>query len=152
MDIHPVDIPAEQIVRWLIDDYPSSRHELRISATRSYIVSRITEAQERRRRLGDEEMEDLSEITAVGVLEVAPLHAHDGWILRVEVEDELSDRLPEDEDAPDEPEEIDLAAFARLFTERDTGLAFVSVEAENAQAWARCAVLLKDIENDRHDV
>jgi len=71
MDTYPVDLDAGQIVRWLLDQQRAGRRMLQLNASRSYLVESIPLAQQQRRRLGDEEMEDLTEVTAVGVLEIA---------------------------------------------------------------------------------
>jgi len=152
METYPVDIAAEQIVQWLIAEQASARRELEISASRSYTLEDISSSDRRRRRLGEEEIDDITEVTAIGTLDVTPLHSPQGWVLRVRIEDALGERLPDDEPFPAEPEEIDLRTFQEQFIERASGAEFVSVDAETPQAWQLCKKLLAEIEGNRHEI
>jgi hypothetical protein len=150
METYPVDVEVEQVVRWLIDEQRSGKHELEVVASRSYLLESISSSQRQRQRLGDDEAEDLTEVTAVGVLEVSPLHKQEGWMLRVRIDDALGPRLPESVPASDEPEEIDLADFQQDFIVPGSGTAFVSVDAETPEAFSLCQTLLAEIEANRH--
>lgn len=110
-----------------MDEEPAGQHRPQINASRHYLPEEIPTLEQS--RLGEVESEDISEITAVGVLEVAPLHAADGWLLRVRIEDTRGRRLPEDTPASDQPEEIDLATFQEAFIVPERGTAFVAVAA-----------------------
>ena len=93
--------------------------------------------------MGDEEREDLSEIATIATLEIAPIHASDGWLLTVAVEDEAG--------PPGEGEEkIDLATFYSKFIRPERGISNVVAEVENAQAKARMTRLLHAIDRNRH--
>lgn len=70
-------------------------------------------------------------MTKVGLLEVSDPHAQMGWVLRIRIEDSLSDRLPEDEPIPEGEEDIDLAAFNTEFIVHGSGTAFVNVDAQS---------------------
>lgn len=148
METHPLDIGAKQVVRWLMDEARAGQHRLQINASRQYLPEEIPTLEQN--RLGDVESEDISEITAVGVLEVAPLHMADGWQLRVRIEDVLGRRLPEDGSASDQPEEIDLATFQEAFIVPDRSTAFVSVDTETDEAWSSFQKLLDEMRANRH--
>ena len=87
MESYPVDADPEQVVRWLMAEQAAGSLPLRLSARRLAEVQQIPLRGEL--HLGDEEREDLSEVAMIGMLEIAPLHASDGWRLTVVVEDEF---------------------------------------------------------------
>lgn len=151
MDNYPVELDAEQIVRWLIDEQRAGHRELQVTASRSYMREDIPTSQQQRRRLGKEELEDISEVTAIGTLEIAPLHENEGWLLRIRIEDALGDRLSGEMPSSDEPDEIDLDSFQQEFILPGSGTAFVSADAETPEAWALCQKLLADVQVDRHN-
>lgn len=148
METHPLDIAAEQVVRWLLAEQHAGRHELRVDATRSFLIEKIPSPTER--GLGDEESEDLTEVTTIGLLEVRPQHKAEGWLLRIRVEDPLAGRLPEGASAADVPEEIDLATFRNDFIVPDRGTTFVSVETASEAAWDLFNNLLDEIRRDSY--
>lgn len=148
METYPLDIAAKQIVRWLMDEERSEPRGLQISASRSYLREEVPTPQER--GLGDEEREDLTEVTAVGVLEVAPHHKTDGWLLRVRIEDAIGARLPDNTSASDDPEEIDLEKFWEAFIVPQHGTAFTSVDAETTEAWTSFQSLLDEMRANKH--
>ena len=86
----------------------------------------------------------------IGVLEVTPSSRSDGWVLRIRVEDRLGPRLPEDEDAPEGEEDIDLATFEAEFIVPERGTAEVSLDAEDAHARSKFNRILKRMLNDSH--
>jgi hypothetical protein len=95
-------------------------------------------------------LEDITEITAVGELEVAPKPPVHGWVLRVRVEDTLGERLSQDEPATEPDEEIDLEAFRESFIASGSGTAFVNVETESPQAWRQFQSFLDNMRTDTH--
>jgi len=147
MEAYPVDLEARQIVRWLIEEQRRGTLQLNVLATRSYVVEGLEEQESQ--RLGEED-EDLNDVLAVGLLEIRPPAAKDGWVLRIRVEDRIGPRLPEDEDAPEGEEEIDLATFEAEFFQPERGTAEVLLDAEDAQAKARFTRLLKQMLIDKH--
>jgi hypothetical protein len=54
---------------------------LQITAMRKEEMQELPGAKEA--HLGDEEREDLSEVTSIAMLEIAPSDESDGWLLRV---------------------------------------------------------------------
>ena len=143
MQTFPVDIDPEQIVRWLIAEQQATPPKFRISVRRSEEEREIPVRGEL--HLGDEEREDLSEVATVATLEIAPMHAGDGWLLTVVVEDEAGPRAP----AAGE-EEIDLKRFYREFIGSGRGSASVVAEVQDSAAEARLTRLLNTIERNRH--
>ena len=148
MEPYPVDLEAEQLVHWLLDEERRHAHDLLVRATRSFQPSALGAGEEE--RLGDAEREDLSEITEEGLLEVMPRRRPSLWTLRIRVADDIGPRLPEDEPAPATEEEIDLATFYEEFIKADRGLAEVTAEAESPAAKASLTKLLEAILADRH--
>lgn len=148
MTIYPLDIAAEQIVRWLMEEQRSGRLGLTVSTYRTYLAEEVTGAQQR--GLGEEEKENLSEVTAVGLLEVSPPLNYNGWLLRVRIEDPLGPRLPEGQTAVEAEDKIDLTTFHEQFVLPDRATAYVNLEAETSAAWSRFQDLLDEIRIDRH--
>jgi hypothetical protein len=147
METYPVDLEASQIVRWLIEEQRRGTLQLNVMATRSYVVEALEKAD--LDQIG-EEGEDLSDILAIGMLEVSPPAAKDGWVLRIRVEDRIGPRLPEDEDAPEGEEELDLQTFEADFIVPESAIAEVSLEAEDAQAKARFTRLFNHMLRNEH--
>ena len=79
MESYPIDADAEQVVRRLMAEQAAGSLPLRLNARRLAEVQQIPLRREL--HLGDEEREDLSEVAMIGMLEIAPLHASDGWCL-----------------------------------------------------------------------
>ncbi len=148
MDTYPLDIDPKQIVRWLIEEQRSGRLHLDVLATRSYITEPLGEAE--MQRLGDEEDEDLSDVLAVGILDVSPAAESDGWVLRMRVEDRIGPRLPEDGDAPDGEEEIDLETFETEFILPERGTIDVSPDAKDSVAKGRVTRLFGHMLRNEH--
>ena len=148
METYPIDIDAAQIVRWLIDERRSGASHLNVFATRSYVVEALSESE--RQRLDTGEGGDLHDILAVGILEVHPPADRGGWVLHVRVEDRIGPRLPEDEDAPEDEEEIDLETFEAEFIRPQRGTVDVTLDAEDPAARARFAGLFGHMLRNEH--
>jgi len=142
METYPVDLDPEQIVRWLMVEQQAAPSTFRITARRTTEVRDVPARREL--HMGDEEREDLSEIATIATLEIAPIHASDGWLLTVAVEDEAGPPVAEGE------EKIDLATFYSKFIRPGRGISNVVAEVENAQAKARMTRLLHAIDRNRH--
>jgi hypothetical protein len=148
METYSLDIDAGQIVRWLLNQQRAGSLRLDILATRSYVVEALTERESQ--SFGDEEAEDLSDVMAVGVLEVRPPAVHDGWLLRLRVEDRIGPRSPEDDDGSLEEEEIDLETFDAEFIRPERGTVDVTLETEDAKGKARFTRLFNNMLRDKH--
>jgi len=70
VETYPIDIAPDQIVRWLMVEGRLHAFDLLVSATRSFEPGELTGGASR--RLGEEEREEVSEISEVGLLEVMP--------------------------------------------------------------------------------
>lgn len=147
MDTYPLDIDPAQVLRWLKRESQISPAIFRISARRTQEVRELPFAKEA--HLGDEEHEDLNEVATVATLEIAPIHANEGWQLKIVVEDELGPRIL-DASGGDGEQTIDLGAFDREFIHRGRGIANVFAEVEGPDARVRLDRLLRAIERDRH--
>jgi hypothetical protein len=148
MGTYPVDLDVRQIVRWLIDEQRRGTLDLNVFASRSYMVEAV--AQDESQRLGEEESEDLNDILSVGVLEVTPAGQKNGWLLRIRVEDRIGPRLPEDKDAPEDEEALDLETFEAEFITPERGAADIVLHAEDHHAKARFTRLFKEMLRDEH--
>ncbi len=147
MGTYPVDLEASQIVRWLIEEQRRGTLQLNVTAARSYEVEAFERAD--LDQMG-EDAADLNDVLAIGLLEVRPGNGKNGWVLRIRVEDRLGPRLPEDEDAPDGEEEIDLQTFEADFIKPDPDAAEVFLEAENAHGKASFTRLFNHILRNEH--
>jgi hypothetical protein len=148
MRTYPVDIDPEQVVRWIRAERKIAPSAFRVTSRRATEVEEIPA--QREIHLGDEEREDLSEIATIATLEIAPVHASDGWLLTIVVEDEAGPRVPDSGASVEGELEIDLEAFYREFIRPGRGSASAVAEVEDANAEVRLANLLKMIEKNRH--
>ena len=146
MESYPVDADPEQVVRWLMAEQAAGSLSLRLSARRLAEVQQIPLRGEL--HLGDEEREDLSEVAMIGMLEIAPLHASDGWRLTVAVEDESGPRVV-DASSPGE-HSIDLTAFYREFLRPGRGTASLTAEVDGPEGEVHLTRLLNAIETNSH--
>lgn len=148
METYPVDLAAEQIVHWLMDEERLEAHGLLVTATRAYSRADLSPGEDS--RLGDAEREDLGQNAEIGLVEVMPRHKPSLWSLRIRVADDIGPGLPDEETAPEGEEEIDLATFYEDFIKRDRGLAEVSAEVESAAAKSSLTRVLDAMRQDRH--
>ena len=146
MESYPIDADAEQVVRWLMAEQAAGSLPLRLSARRLAEVQQIPLRREL--HLGDEEREDLSEVAMIGMLEIAPLHASDGWRLTVVVEDESGPRAVDASSSGEQS--IDLNTFYREFLRPGRGTASLTAEVDGPEGQAHLARLLNAIETNSH--
>jgi hypothetical protein len=146
MDSYPVDIDPAQVVRWVTAEQERSPSAFRITARRSRQVRDIPARPEL--HLGDEEREDLNEIETVAILEVAPAHARDGWLLRIVVADEVGPRISTGDMNSAADQQIELGAFYHEFIQSGRGSADITAEVEGPEGKARLAYLLGAIEKN----
>ena len=146
--VAPYEAHHDAVIR-ILGEVPRRRPHspCRRSATCSYAVEAFEKAD--LEQIG-EEGDDLNDILAIGTLEVSPPTPKDGWVLRIRVEDRIGPRLPEDEDAPEGEEELDLQTFEADFIVPERGTAEVSLEAEDTQAKARFTRLLNHMLRNEH--
>jgi hypothetical protein len=148
METYSVDIDPEQVVRWVMEEHQATPAALRLLARRSTEARDIPAKTEF--RLGDEERDDLNEIATLATLEIAPVHAGDGWRLTVLIEDELGPRVADDRLTVEPEEEMEVETFYREFIRTGRGSATVVAEADNPIAKARVTRLLNAIERNEH--
>ena len=148
VESYSVDLAAQQIVRWLMDEERRHTFDLLVRTARSFQHRDLGPGDDS--RLGDVEREDLSEKAEVGTMEVVPRHKPSLWTLRVRVVDEIGPTLPVDEPVPSGEEEIDLLAFYEEFIANDRGLAEVSAEVEGPAAKGSLTRVLEAMREDRH--
>jgi hypothetical protein len=151
MEIFPIDIDPEQVVRWVVAEHGKAPSILKTSARR------VTETREiatrREYHLGDEEREELSEVATVATLEIAPAHEPGGWLLTVTVEDEIGPRAAaEGAEAVRTPvdQQIDLGTFYNDFIRSGRGIANVVAVVEDSAARRDLTRLLEAIERNEH--
>ena len=149
MQTYPIDVEPEQIVDWIMAESRVAPSEFRVSARRVIEARELPTRKEF--RLGEEERDDLSEIAAVGTLQIAPTHAADGWLLTIVVEDELGPRILDKfgssrRGAGDRPRHL-----LRFVHWPSAGKCERPLQRWRAQNSAkRLTRLLEDIEMDRH--
>ena len=144
----PVNIDAKQLVRWIMAEQVAAPSTFKTTARRITEVREIPARPEL--HLGDEEREDLSEVATVAILEIAPAHAGDGWLLTVTVEDEIGPRLAGERLAAGTEQPIDLGTFYSAFIRPERGIANVVAQADSPSARKALAGLLDAIERNRH--
>jgi hypothetical protein len=148
METFAVDLAPNQVVRWLLDEGRLHAFDLLVSATRSYQVNVLSP--EDRAGFNEDEKEDLSEVSEIGILEVRPRDNPHRWRLRVRVADDIGPRVPEDEPFPEGEEEIDLPTFYEEFIRDNRGIAEVSAEVEGPAAKGSLNRILTAMLTDRH--
>jgi hypothetical protein len=148
MEIYPVDVDPGQVVRWVKAECEAAPSSLRVTARRSREAREIPLRQET--HLGDEERQDLTEIDTIATLEIAPMHASEGWRLSVVVEDEAGPRVSEASESGEIEQRIDLGTFDREFIRPGRGVANVIAEVENESAREHVMRLVSAIETNRH--
>jgi len=148
METYPLDIDPAQVVRWFKAENETSPSTFKIVARRSREVRDIPIRSEL--HLGDEEREDLSEIATIATLEIAPIHASEGWLLRVVVEDEIGPLITEGGMTNEGEQQIDLGTYYQEFIRPRRGSANVVAEVEGPEARAHVTRLLGAIEKNRH--
>jgi hypothetical protein len=148
METYPVDIDPGQVVRWTKAECEATPSSLRVTARRSREMREIPLRKES--HLGDEERRDLTEIDTVATLEIAPLHASEGWRLSVVVEDEAGPRMSEGGESEAMEQRIDLGTFYKEFIRPGRGIANVIAEVESESAKAHVSRLVSAIETNRH--
>jgi hypothetical protein len=149
MEFFAVDLAPNQVVHGLLDEGRLHAFDLLVSATRSYQVNVLSP--EDRAGLNEDEKEDLSEVSEVGILEVRPRDNPHRWTLRVRVADDIGPRVPEDEPVPEGEEDIDLPTFYQEFIRDNRGIAEVSAEVEGPAAKGSLNRILTAMLTDRHE-
>ena len=150
METYPVDIDPGQVTRWVKAECDVAPTTFRISARRRQEVRNIPVRAET--HFGDEEREDLTEIATIATLEIAPLHASDGWLLSVVVEDEVGPRVSEGGTSGETEQQIDLGTFYKEFIRPGRGNANVIAEVEDPAGKEHLTRLINAIETNRHGV
>lgn len=148
METYPVDIDPDQVVRWVKAECEAAPSSMRVAARLSREVREIPLRQEA--HLGDEERQDLTEIDTIATLEIAPMHASEGWRLSVVVEDEAGPHMSEGSESGATEQQIDLGTFYKEFIRPGRGIANVIAEVENESAKAHVTRLVSAIETNRH--
>lgn len=144
MEEYDVDFPAETLLAWIREEH-KTQGSLQLWPSREFIA--VPRKRIDRGRFGEED--DVGETAAVGNLDVQPLGRRASWTLHFRIEDELAAHLPEDEDAPEEPEPIDFEAFWSDFVAPARGSAYVWITAETLEAKAAFDCFLRSLET-RH--
>jgi hypothetical protein len=147
METYPVDIDSGQIVRWIKAENELAPHSFRIAAARKQELQALPTGKET--HFGDEEQEDLSEVTTIATLEIAPIDASDGWLLRIVAADEAGPRIADSDGMGEGESQIDLGTFYEEFIRSERGIADVVAEVDSPAAKGRLTRFLKRIERDR---
>jgi hypothetical protein len=142
----PLGIDPAQVVRCLMTERAAAA--LTTTVTCSTEVRRIPARSEF--HLGDEERADLSELSTVASLGIAPTHKREGWLLTVTVEDELGPRMLSNGLDLATERQIDLGTFYNKFIRPGRGVASVAGRADSPSARAKLNYRLSAIERNQH--
>ena len=148
MESFPIDIDADQVVRWIMAEQAAAPSTFKTTARRVTEVREIPARQEY--HLGDQEREDLSEVATFATLEVAPAFAGEGWLLTITVEDEVGPRAAGEGAAVESEQQIDIGTFYSMFIRPGRGVANVTAEVDSPAARTNLSRLLDKIERDQH--
>lgn len=141
-----LDVPADQVVRWLKDELAAGGRRVRIRAMREFATEAVANSAD----FGVDADAEVASMMTIGVLEAGPAGTENGWLLQVRVEDVVGPHTPEEESVPDGAEEIDLDDFEAEFIAPDQGTAYVTVTVETAEAQRRFDQVFGDLIRDRH--
>jgi hypothetical protein len=143
---HDVDLTPQHLLDWLKDDMArGGRERLAVRATREFLTEDGPVS-----TMGIDADDDISVMTTIGLLEVAPRPGAHHWVLRVRVEDPVGEHLPDDGSVPDGPEEIGLEEFEACFLASEDLSASVTVEAATAADRQSFERVLARMIRDRH--
>jgi hypothetical protein len=145
---YPVDVHPAQIVRWFKAELAVAPRSFRVTATRRQEGRELPVGKET--HFGDEERQDLTEVATIATLEIAPLHASDGWLLRITVADEAGPRIPDRGVPNGREQQIDIGTFQKEFIRPERGIADVTAEVDSPAAKARVTRLLNAIMRNSH--
>jgi len=146
MTQYPLDIAAEQVVRWLMQETRDAGRQWRIHATREYVRDEDADLA----TFGLSSEADVASLITVGALEAELPGEHPVWRLRIRVEDVVGPHIPDDESVPEGPEEIDLETFEADFVLPDRGTAYVNIEAETEDGIRHFNRLYGQLIRDQH--
>jgi hypothetical protein len=128
MQTYPVDIDPGQVARWVKAECEVAPSTFKISARRRQEVREIPVRAE----------------THLGV------HASDGWLLSVVVEDEVGPRVSNGGTGGEAEQQIDLGTFYKEFIRPGRGNANVIAEVEDPAAKEHLTRLIEAIDTNRH--
>jgi hypothetical protein len=148
METFPVDVDPLQVVRWVRAERDIAPEAFIITATRTLEVREGSPGDPA--LLDDEDREDISEVATTSTLEIAPVHAADGWRLTIVVENEAAPHIPDRAEAVEPEQSIDLSAFCSELVRPGSGTTTVFAHAEDAAAKARVTALVTLIEGNYH--
>jgi len=140
-----VDLNPQHLLDWLKADLACGGERLTVRVTREFLSEDgpVTS-------MGIDAEDDISVLTTVGLLEIAPFPGRHHWVLRLRVEDPVGEHLPDQGSVPDGPEEIGLDEFEACFLASDDLSASVTVEAGTAADRQNFDRLLARMTEDRH--
>jgi hypothetical protein len=148
METYPIDIDPGQVARWVKAECDVTPPAFKISARRKLEAREIP--LRATTHLGDEEREDLTEIATIATLDIAPVHASDGWLLSVVVEDEVGPRVSDGGTGGEAEQQIDFGTFYKEFIKPGRGNASVTAEVADSAAKQHLTRLIQAIETNRH--
>ena len=148
METYPVDIDPGQVARWVKAECDVTPSAFKVSVRRTREVREIPLRAET--HLDDAEREDLTEIATIATLEIAPVHAGDGWLLSVVVEDEIGPRISNGSAGDEVERQIDLGTFYKEFIRPGRGNATVTAEVADPAAKEHLGRVIQAIETNRH--
>jgi hypothetical protein len=141
-----IDLTPQHLLDWLRDDMAhGGRERLAVRATREFLTEDGPLG-----AMGIDVEDDISVMTTIGLLEVAPPPGGHHWVLRIRVEDPVGEHLPDDGSVPDGPEEIGLEEFEACFLASEDLSASVTVEAATAADRQSFERVLARMIRDRH--
>jgi len=141
MDEYAVDILPGDVLRWLRLDAGKSAPSLWVRASKEYTLDTDFD----RQAYGLSEEDDLSLVSAHGLLEVSPQYGPGGWTLQLRAEDVVGLLPVGPEDAYEDENDMPVDAFEEQFLTPEKGEVEVVVQAEDGEAWTRFQEWLKGI-------
>lgn len=141
-EIYAVDMPVETLLVRIRQALEAGDPPLTAWAWRDY-GTRDSQELERRRDRIDEEVD---EIVKLGLIDIESTGKSEGWTLHLTVVDELGDHLPDDAEAAEGPEEIEMAEFWREFHRIGPDTVLAEVTAASGAAKQRFDAFLEGLE------
>ncbi len=143
---YDLELTPEQVIGWLRDEIATGSARVNWRASLEYLAGDDVEVQ----TADPEDDAGIHAVSKVGVMEISPCDASEGWALRIHMSDSIGDHVPEDKSVSDEPEEIDLEDYYKQLIVPESTIGHVSLSLASERAEPLSGRLIADIVSNRH--
>lgn len=133
MDEYEVDVPINEIIRWIREDAARNTPRLLVRASKEYTL----ESDVDREAFGIGEDEDVDAVSVHGILEVQSRTGRKDWALQLKVDEIMGIISTGGENVYEDVDDMTLAAFEEQFLSTGLGEVEATVVAETPEAKTR---------------